>query len=122
MKHLGTPTEFRIINNQITKQQDNHQFHRTGQLRRAKLHAAYFIESLDNNRALSPALRRLLEASLILDTTNAKTLATYLKLSPATIRNEFQRIRTILGYIGEFQTTSNTKTQAINKDPASLEK
>lgn len=106
----------------MAKQQDKHQFHRTGQLRRAKLHAAYFIESLDNNRALSPALRRLLEASLILDTTNAKTLATYLKLSPATIRNEFQRIRTILGYMGEFQTASNTKTQAIDKDFASLKK
>ena len=43
-------------------------------------------------KPLTPALRRVLEASLTLCTTDAKTLAVYLNRSPATIRTEFQRI------------------------------
>ena len=45
-----------------------------------------------DSRPLTPALRRVLEASLTLCTTDAKTLAVYLYRSPATIRTEFQRI------------------------------
>jgi DNA-binding NarL/FixJ family response regulator len=50
----------------------------------------------DNANPLTPALCKLLEACLILKTTDAKTLATYLNRSPTTIRNEFQRILVIM--------------------------
>ena len=94
--------------NHLNKQKDSNQFHETGQLRCAKMHAAYLIEAIDNNRALTPSLHRLLEASLVLETTNSKILAAYLKRPPATIRSEFQKIRTILGQIGEFQRVSES--------------
>lgn len=45
---------------------------------------------------LTPALLRLLEACVILKTTNTQDLATHLYLSPATIRTEFQRILAVL--------------------------
>lgn len=51
---------------------------------------------MDNNNPLTPALYKLMEASRILKTTDAKTLATYLNRSPATIRTEFQRILSIM--------------------------
>lgn len=50
----------------------------------------------NNKTPLTPALHKLMEACLILRTTDAKTLATYLDRSPATIRTEFQRILAIL--------------------------
>lgn len=51
---------------------------------------------VNNTNPLTPALCKLLEACLILKTTDAKTLATYLNRSPTTIRNEFQRILVIM--------------------------
>jgi hypothetical protein len=50
----------------------------------------------DRQNPLTPALRKLMEACLILKTTDAKTLAAYLHRSPATIRTEFQRILAIM--------------------------
>jgi DNA-binding NarL/FixJ family response regulator len=50
----------------------------------------------NNKNPLTPALHKLMEACLILKTTDAKTLAAYLDRSPATIRTEFQRILAIL--------------------------
>ena len=50
----------------------------------------------DNRNSLTPALCKLLEACLILKTTDAKTLAAHLNRSPATIRTEFQRILVIM--------------------------
>ena len=85
------------VNNYSSGQKAGHQFHETGQLRRAKMHAACFIDAIDDKNALPPALHQLLEASLVLETTNSKILAAYLKRPPAAIRAEFQRIRTILG-------------------------
>jgi hypothetical protein len=51
---------------------------------------------VNNNNKLSPALIRLLDSCLVLKTTEAKILATYLNRSPATIRTEFQRILYIM--------------------------
>ena len=50
----------------------------------------------NNKTPLTPALHKLMEACLILKTTDAKTLAAYLDRSPATVRTEFQRILAIL--------------------------
>jgi DNA-binding NarL/FixJ family response regulator len=50
----------------------------------------------NNENPLTPALCRLLETCLVLQTTDSKTLARYLHRSPATIRNEFQHILGIL--------------------------
>lgn len=50
----------------------------------------------DEKNPLTPALCKLLEACLILKTTDAKSLAAYLNRSPATIRTEFQRILEIM--------------------------
>lgn len=51
---------------------------------------------VNNNNPLTPALCKLMEACLILKTTDAKTLATHLNRSPTTIRNEFQHILVIM--------------------------
>ena len=102
-------------NHHLNKQKDNSQFHETGQLRRAKMHAAHLIEAIDHKKALNPSLHRLLEASLVLQTTNSKTLAAYLKRSPAIIRSEFQKIRTILGQVEDFQKVSGIRVRAITK-------
>jgi len=50
----------------------------------------------DKKIPLTPALCKLLEACLILKTTDAKSLATYLNRSPTTIRTEFQRILALM--------------------------
>jgi len=50
----------------------------------------------DEKKPLTPALCKLLEACLILKTTDAKSLAAYLNRSPATIRTEFQRILVLM--------------------------
>ena len=97
------------ISNHLSKQKNSSPFYEAGQLRRAKMHAAHLIESMDGKKMLTPALHRLLEASLILETTNTKILAAYLQQSPAIIRNEFQRICTILGPIEELQKISHIK-------------
>lgn len=109
MRQPETQTDPGHNNDYLSKRKNNHQFYRIGQLRRAKLHAAHLIESIGSNRVLPRSLHRLLEASLVLETTDTKILATYLKQSPATIRTEFQRIRNILGHVGEFQKISNIK-------------
>jgi DNA-binding NarL/FixJ family response regulator len=49
-----------------------------------------------NNNPLTPALCRLMEACLTLKTTDTKKIADYLNRSPATIRNEFQRILVVM--------------------------
>lgn len=85
------------INNYLSRQKVNSQFYETAQLRRAKMQAASFIDAIDGKKVLTPNLHMLLEASLVLQTTNSKILAGYLKRTPATIRMEFQRIGTILG-------------------------
>lgn len=113
MKQSETQTKLGINNNHLNKQKDNHPFHRIGQLRRAKMHAACLIESIDSNKALPLPLHQLLEASLVLDTTDSKILAVFLKRSPATIRNEFQRIRTILGAYQDFSENLQYKASVI---------
>lgn len=74
-----------------------HKVRGIGQLRRAKMHVSYLIDDLGIKNEMTPALRELLEASLVLQTTSTKILAGYLKRSPATIRSEFLRILSILG-------------------------
>ena len=113
MKQSEIQTKLDINNNRLNKQKDHHPFQRVGQLRRAKMHAACLIESIDSNKTLPSSLHRLLEASLVLETTDSKTLAVYLKRSPATIRNEFQRIRTILGAYQDFSENLQYKASVI---------
>ena len=114
MKQSEIQTKLGIYNNHLNKQKDYHQFHRIGQLRRAKMHAACLIESIDSNKALPLPLHQLLEASLVLDTTDSRILAVYLKRSPATIRNEFQRIRTILGAYQDISENLQYKASVIS--------
>jgi DNA-binding NarL/FixJ family response regulator len=52
--------------------------------------------NMNSNNPLTPALCKLLVACLTLKTTDAKTLASHLSRSPATIRNEFQHILVIM--------------------------
>lgn len=113
MKQSDTQTTHNATDHLISQQNDTHVFHNTGQLRRAKLHAAHLIESIDANKLLPHTLHQLLEASLILETTNSKILALYLKKSPSTIRNEFLKIRSILGRYGELQKVSNIKARSL---------
>ena len=115
MKKPETQTHL-ISNRHLNKQKDSNQFHETGQLRRAKMHAAHLIEAIDNNKALNPSLHRLLEASLVLQTTNSKKLAAYLKRPPAMIRSEFQKIRTILGQMEDLQKVSSIRVRAVTKE------
>ena len=67
-------------------------FHETGQLRRAKLHAAHLISTIDNHYSLSPSLRQLLEISLIFNTTDSKVLSALTKRTPMIIHTEFFRV------------------------------
>ena len=85
------------IDQYFSENKDRHKFYEAGQLRRAKMRAKYFINAIDKKKALTPTLYQLLEASLILQTTNPKTLAVYLKRTPSTIRSEYQKICTIIG-------------------------
>lgn len=95
MKQSETQDNFKA-NNYLSEWKANHKFIETGQVRRIKLHAARLIDDIDDKKSVSPALYHLLEASLVLKTTDSKILAAYLKRSPAIIRTEFQSIRTIL--------------------------
>lgn len=113
MKQSDTPKTRNTSDHPIAQQNETHVFHNTGQLRRAKLHAAHLIESIDAHKLLPISLHQLLEASLILQTTNSKILALYLKKSPATIRNEFLKIRSILGRYSEINKVSNIKTRSL---------
>jgi len=109
-----------MINVEQRKTQDNiplsqkeisHKVCETGQLRRAKMHVSCLVEDMDNKNALTPSLRKLLEASLLLQTTSTKVLAAYLHRSPATIRTEFQRILSILGGYGRHSTLHATEDE-----------
>jgi hypothetical protein len=82
-----------ILTNNYRTTRTTPKVYTTGQLRRAKMRAA----GMDNKKILSPSLRSLLEASLILQTTNTEVLASYLKRSPSTIRTEYQQLLTLLG-------------------------
>ena len=91
--------------NFLSEWKANHKFIETGQVRRAKLHAARLIDVIDGEKGIFPSstLHQLLEVSLFLKTTDSEILAAYLKRSPAIISTEIQRIRTILG---EYQRNS----------------
>lgn len=91
------------INNYLSEWKANYKFIEMGQLRCIKIHAARLIDTIDDKKSISPALHQLLEASLVLETTDSKILAAYLKRPPAIIRSEFQSIRRILGNAREIQ-------------------
>lgn len=86
----------------LETEETRHKVRGIGQLRRAKMHISCLIDDLDIKNEMTPALRELLEASLVLQTTSTKILAGYLKRSPATIRSEFLRILSILGERGRY--------------------
>ncbi|SEQ29165.1 hypothetical protein [Nitrosomonas ureae] len=117
MKQLSIATQ-RNINYQLNRRKNNPQFYETGQLRRARMHAARLIETLDGKRLLTPFLRELLEASLTLETTNTRILAAYLKRSPATIRSEFQKICTTLEMYAEFSKDYQKQSSSMVKKSA----
>ena len=71
-------------------------FHETGQLRRAKLHAAHLISKIDSHYSLSPSLRQLLEISLVFNTADSKILSALLKRTPIIIQTEFFRLHDTL--------------------------
>lgn len=96
MKQSETHDNFKA-NNYLSQWKANHNFIEMGQARRVKLHVARLIDVIDDKKSISPALHQLLKASLVLKTTDSKILAAYLKISPAIIPTEFQRICTILG-------------------------
>ncbi len=81
----------------VDPREASHNVREVGQLRQGKMHTSCFMDGLSNKKALTPALRGLLEASLILRTTSTKILAFHLHRSPVTIRNEFRQILTIIG-------------------------
>ncbi|WP_245654805.1 hypothetical protein [Nitrosomonas mobilis] len=70
------------VSSYITEEKANHKFIEVGHIRRAKMHVSCLIEDIDNKNVLTPALRTLLEASLILQTTSAKVLAAHLHRPP----------------------------------------
>lgn len=86
----------RNVSNHSKKQANNYSFYEAGQLRRAKMHAARLIDVIDDKKVLPPVLYQLLEASLILETTDTRKLAAYLRKPPAIIHTELNKIRAIL--------------------------
>ena len=96
MMHAETLDNFNAISH-FYKQKNNCSFYESGQLRRAKMHAAQLIGAIDTEQMLPPVLYQLLEASLVLETTECKLLAAHLKRTPATMRREFKSICEILG-------------------------
>lgn len=58
------------IDFQLNQRENCNPFFEAGQLRRAKMHASRFIEALDIKRLLTPSMYQLLEASLILESTD----------------------------------------------------
>ncbi len=117
MKQLSIATKHNI-NYQLHRRKNNYQFYESGQLRRAKMHAARLIETLDGKRLLPPFLRELLEASFTLETTDTRILATYLKRSPASIRSEFQKICATLGGYAEFSKDYQKQPSSMVKESA----
>jgi hypothetical protein len=77
------------------------------------MHAAQLIGAIDTEQMLPPVLYQLLEASLVLETTDCRRLAAHLKRTPATIRSEFKSICEILGSAentrndGDFNSRNN---------------
>ncbi len=109
-----------MINAEQRKTQDNihlnqqkisHRIYETGQLRRARMHASCLVEDLDDKKTLTPSLLKLLEISLILQTTNTKILAAYLHRPLVTIRADFQRILSILGNYGSRSSLRATEVE-----------
>lgn len=84
----------------LNQKEASHKVWETGQLRRARMHVSCLVEDLDDKKALTSSLRKLLETSLILQTTSTKVLADYLSRSPANIRADFKQILSILGKHG----------------------
>ncbi|AEJ02509.1 hypothetical protein Nit79A3_2755 [Nitrosomonas sp. Is79A3] len=93
------------VNAYLSEWKANHKLLEAGQLRRAKMHAARLIDTIDDKKNLTPALHQLLETSLVLETTDSKILAAYLQQSPAFIRTEFQKI---LSFLGKHQKNSKS--------------
>lgn len=99
MKQLQSQVDLKTdaVNVPSTEQRNGQSFYESGQMRRAKMHAARLIESIDGYNALPPSLQRLVEACFVLETTDSRILAAYLKQKPAVIRMDLQKICTILG-------------------------
>ncbi|GKS69750.1 hypothetical protein W03_17540 [Nitrosomonas sp. PY1] len=99
MKQLQSQIDLKtdVVNTSSVKQRNTQSFYESGQMRRAKLHAARLIESIDGYNTLPPSLQRLVEACFVLETTDSRILAAYLKQKPAVIRMDFQKICIILG-------------------------
>ncbi|MXS84639.1 hypothetical protein ABO04_01600 [Nitrosomonas sp. HPC101] len=68
----------------------------TGQLRRAKMHAAHLAGNFDNRKNFPPALLQLLETSIILKTMDSEVLANRLKREQTAIHADLQKIRHLL--------------------------
>ncbi|MBS0445631.1 MAG: response regulator transcription factor [Proteobacteria bacterium] len=62
-------------------------------------------------KPLTPALCKLMKACVALKTTNAKTLASHLNRSPATVRTEFQRILSLLDVHSRFSALRMAEEQ-----------
>ncbi len=93
----------------LSSQEASNKVREIGQLRLAKMPKSCLVEYLDNKNALTPALRKLLEVSLTLRTTNTKVLADYLQRSPTTIRIELKQIISILGNYSRSSSLHTTK-------------
>ena len=117
MKQFSTAIQHNI-NHQLNRRKNNSRFYETGQLRRAKMHAARLIETLDGKKLLAPFLRELLEASFTLETTDTRILAAYLKRSPASIRSEFQKICATLGTYTEFSKDCQKQSSSMVRESA----
>ncbi|MCC6916783.1 hypothetical protein [Nitrosomonas sp.] len=78
------------------KYENRQHAYEAGQLRRARMHVARLISDFDNRKILPPSLLHLLEACILLETTNSKVLADRLKRKPAAIRADLQKIGHLL--------------------------
>ncbi|HQU98190.1 MAG TPA: hypothetical protein PLV19_06180 [Nitrosomonas sp.] len=99
MNHLQSQDELQTntANVPLSRRGSTRPFYESGQMRRAKMHAARLIDSIDGYRTLPSSLQRLVEACFVLETTDSRVLAAYLKQTPATVRMDFQKICTLLG-------------------------
>lgn len=98
MKQLQPQDELQIDAVKATSDRRNgRSFYECGQMRRAKMHASCLIDSIDGYKTLPQGLQRLVEACFVLETTDSRVLAAYLKQTPAMIRTDFQKICVLLG-------------------------
>lgn len=97
MKQSQVSLKMDAVDAPSIQQRSGQSFYESGQMRRAKLHAARLIESIDGYNTLPLSLQRLVEACFVLETTDSRILAAYLKQKPAVIRMDFQKICIILG-------------------------